>query len=129
MKDRDKKNIKRIIQINKNENCVTVNKNFLEWFYLSEPNWNGHFYYILRLFLKQHDLSSFPGSKSNLLANTPASYNSQLYIYSIALFDPLWLKNDHKQQNILVLNLRDVWIQILFQMNFQLMILSLMALK
>jgi hypothetical protein len=50
--------------------------------------------------------------KKYLLTNTTASYNSQLYMYSIALFDPLWLKNDHKQQNILVPNLRgmdDVW--------------------
>ncbi|CAG8646266.1 13557_t:CDS:1 [Funneliformis mosseae] len=39
-------------------------------------------------------------------------YNSQLYMYSVPLFDPLWLKNDNKQKNILKPNLRgmdDVW--------------------
>lgn len=59
--------------------------------------------------------------KNYLLANTSVSldtattksiYNSQLYMYSVPLFDPLWLKNDHRQNNNLRPNLKgmdDVW--------------------
>jgi len=52
--------------------------------------------------------------KNYLLTNTSdsSSYNDQLYMYSVPLFDPLWLKNDNKQKNVLSPNLRgmdDVW--------------------
>ncbi|CAB5162498.1 hypothetical protein RhiirA5_365224 [Rhizophagus irregularis] len=59
--------------------------------------------------------------KNYLLANTSVSldtattksiYNSHLFMFSVPLFDPLWLKNDHRQNNNLRPNLRgmdDVW--------------------
>ncbi|RIA91352.1 hypothetical protein C1645_767628 [Glomus cerebriforme] len=52
---------------------------------------------------------------TNLSLDSPTTksiYNSALYMYSVPLFDPLWLKNDRRQKNVLSPNLNgmdDVW--------------------